>query len=90
MLHVIYNRPKREKSPGDKRYAMLYVGKGEKKSLHLQNHCRQIKSLKTLTMEILRAHLVSHSWVNCLDFNYQPLDPLSNGWSFVNGALQPL
>ena len=23
-------------------------------------------------------------------FNYQPLDPLSNGWSFVDGALQPL
>ena len=42
VLHVNHNRPKREKSPGDNRYAMLYVGKGEKKSL--QNHCRQIKS----------------------------------------------
>ena len=41
-------------------------------------------------MKILRAHLVSHSWVNCLDFNYQSLDPLSNGWIFVDGALQPL
>ena len=44
VLHVIYNCPKREKSPGHSRYAMLYVGKGEKKSLHLQNHCRQMKS----------------------------------------------
>ena len=35
-------------------------------------------------MKILRAHLVSHSWVNC-----QSLDPLSNGWIFVDGALQP-
>ena len=45
---------------------------------------------KSLTMKILRAQLVSHSWVNCLDCNYQSLDPLSNGWIFVNGALQPL
>ena len=45
VLRVIYYRPKREKPLGDmRRYAMLYVGKGEKKSLHLQNHCRQIKS----------------------------------------------
>ena len=45
MLHVIYNRPKRGKSPGDSHYAMLYVSKSEKKGLHLQNHCHQIKSL---------------------------------------------
>ena len=44
VLHVIYNRPKQEKSPGDSRYAMVYVGEGEEKSLHLQNYCRQIKS----------------------------------------------
>ena len=43
VLHVIYNRPKREQPPRD-RYEMLYVGKGEKKRSHLQNHCRQIKS----------------------------------------------
>ena len=87
VLHVIYNRPKREKSPGDRRYAMLYAGKGKKKFA-------PTKSLppdqKSLTMKILRAHLVSHSWVNCLDCNYQSLDPPSNGWIFVNGALQPL
>ena len=41
-------------------------------------------------MKILRAHLVSHSLVNCLDYNYQSLDPLSNGWIFVDGALQTL
>ena len=66
---------------------MLYVGKGKKKFA-------PTKSLppdqKPLTNKILRAHLVSHGWVNCLDFNYQSLDPLSNGWIFVDGALQPL
>ena len=41
-------------------------------------------------MKILRAHLFSHGWVNCLDCNYQSLDPLSNGWIFVDGALQTL
>ena len=45
---------------------------------------------KSLTMKILRAHLVSYNWVNCLDCNYQLLDPLSNGWIFVDGAVQPL
>ena len=40
-------------------------------------------------MKILQAHLVSHSWVICLDCNYQSLDPQSNGWIFVDGALQP-
>ena len=41
-------------------------------------------------MKILRTHLVSYNWVNCLDCNYQLLDPLSNGWIFVGGAVQPL
>ena len=41
-------------------------------------------------MKTLRAHLVSHTWVNCLDCNYQSLDPLSNSWIFFDGALQPL
>ena len=84
VLHAIYNRPKREKSPGDSRYAMLHVGKRRKKKF------ASTKSLpsdqKSLTMKILRAHLVGHS----LDSNYQSLDPLSNGWIFVDGALQPL
>ena len=45
---------------------------------------------KSLTMKILRAHLVSHSWVNCLDCHCQSFDPLSNGWVFVDDALQLL
>ena len=43
VLHVIYNHPKWEKSPGVSRYAMLYLEK-TKKSLHLRNHYSQIKS----------------------------------------------
>ena len=37
VLHVIYNSPKREMSPRD-------MEKAKKESLHLQNHCSQIKS----------------------------------------------
>ena len=45
VLHVIYNRPKREKSPRKiaMRCCMLEKAK-KKKSLHLRNQCRQIKS----------------------------------------------
>ena len=42
----------------------------------------------SLTMKILRAHLVSHSWVNGLDCNHQSLDSPSNDWNFVDGTLQ--
>ena len=41
-------------------------------------------------MKIVRANLVSHTWVNCLDCTYQSLDPLSNGWIFADNALQPV
>ena len=38
ILHIIYNRRKTEKTPGEARYKMLFVGKGNKKSLHQQYH----------------------------------------------------
>ena len=69
VLHVIYNRPKREKSPGNIAMRCCMLEKAKKKKF------APTKSLppdqKSLTMKILRAHLVSHSWVNCLDCNYQ-------------------
>ena len=30
VLHIIYHRPLREKTPGDSRYAVLFVKKGKK------------------------------------------------------------
>ena len=69
VLHVIYNRPKREKSPGNIAMRCCMLEKAKKKKF------APTKSLppdqKSLTMKILRAHLVSHSWVNCLDCNSQ-------------------
>ena len=67
---------------------MLYIGKSEEKKF---TPTKLLPSdQKSLTMKILRADLVSHSWINCLDCNYQSFDPLSNGWIFVDGALQSL
>ena len=31
VLHIVYNRPKRDKTSGESRYAMLFVKKGKKK-----------------------------------------------------------
>ena len=67
---------------------MLFVGKGSKRKF------ASTKALppdeKSLHMKILRANLVSDSWVNCLHPNYQYLDPLQYGWKMENGALEPL
>ena len=40
VLCIVYNRPKRKKTPGESRYAMLFVKKGKKKE---QNSCHQAK-----------------------------------------------
>ena len=87
VLHVIYNRRNEKNHLEIVAMRCCMFGKAEK-------NFAPTKSLpsdqKFLTMKILRAHLVSHSWVNCLVCNYQSLDPLSKGWIFVDGALQPL
>ena len=87
VLHVIYNLPKQENHLEIVSMRCCMLEKAKKKF-------EPTKPLppdqKSLTMKILRAHLVGHSWVNCLDYSYQSLDILSNGWVFVDGALQPL
>ena len=87
ILHTVYNRPKREKTPGDSRYAMLFVGKGNKKRF------ASTKSLppdqKSLEKKILRANLISHSWINCLNGHYEQLDPCSYGYKVDNGIHVP-
>ena len=58
VLHTVYNRPKREKTPGESRYAMLFVKKGKK------NVFVQTKQLppdeKSLKMKFLRTNFMSH------------------------------
>ena len=45
---------------------------------------------KVCKISATRSKALNYGWVNCLDCNYQSLDPVSNGWIFVDGALQPL
>ena len=83
VLNVIDNRPKREKSPGD-----TVCQKREKKRFVPTKSLQPDQ--KSFIMKIVRANLVSHTWVNCLNCTYQSLDPLSNGWIFADNALQPV
>ena len=41
-------------------------------------------------MKIERANLVANSWINCLNSEYEGLDPLPYGWNFDNDALSPI
>ena len=84
ILHIIYNRPESEKSPGDSRYAMLFVGKGEKREFSATRLLPPDQ--KSLNMKILRANLICHGWVNCLNNTYHSLDPSHYGW-IDNGKL---
>ena len=53
VLHIVYNRPIREETPGKSRYAMLFVKKGKEKVLV------QLKQLlrrrKILAYEVIKS-----------------------------------
>ena len=67
---------------------MLFIGKGRNKKF------APITSLppdeKSLEMKIMRAHFVSHGWINCLNPQYETLDPCEYGWKFEDEVLVPL
>ena len=67
----------------------MHVRKDKKKKKKIASKTSMPPDQKSLTMKILRAQLVSHSWVNCPDCNWV-IWFLSNGWIFVDRALQPL
>ena len=78
VLHVVYNRPKKEKTPGESRYAMLFHHKAKKRVLTpLQ---RLVPDKSSLKCAILRMNHVTHGMVNCLNPTYSQLDPLLHGW----------
>ena len=57
-LHIVYNRLKREKTPGEGRYAMLFVKKGKKKVFVQTKQLPPDK--RSLRMKILRANYISY------------------------------
>ena len=87
-LHVIYNRPKKEKTPGDSRYAMLFSGKGKKRKF--TPFKRLPPDEKSLKCAIHRVNFVVHSMVNCLKQSYESLDVLQYGWKLADGVLVPV
>ena len=87
ILHVVYSRPKKEKTPGDSRYAMLFTGKGTKR---ITPSKRLPPDHKSLTCHIQRVNLVVHGMINCLNVTYDQLDPLQYGWKLENGIPMPI
>ena len=71
VIHIIYNRPNHERTPGDSRYTMLFVKRVNKKVFASAKTL--IPDVDSLTMKIKRANLVAHSWINCLNSEYEGL-----------------
>ena len=88
VIHIIYNRPNCERTPGHSRYALLFIKRGNKKVFASSKTL--IPDVDSLTMKIKRANLVVHSWINCLNLDYEGLDPLLYGWYFDNDALSSI
>ena len=85
IIHNVYNRPAKEKTPAQTRKATLTVGKGKKRKYRSTNLVLPDKS--SLIMKIKRINLVAYPWRNCLDKNLVPLIPKENGWDEVDGEL---
>jgi len=88
ILHILYNRPKREKTPGDSRYAMMMSGKGKKRKFTPSQ--RLPPDRKSMQSHIQRANFVVNCMVHCLDGAYRQPNPLNYGWTLDDGVLQPL
>ena len=87
VLLIVYNRPKREKTPGESRYAMLFVKKGKKKVFFQTK--QQPPDERSLRMKILRANYISYGWENCLNQHFEILNPLEYEWKICDGKLEP-
>ena len=89
ILHILYNRLRKGKTPEDSHYAMMMMsGKGQiRKFTPLQ---RLPPDRKSMQSHIQRANLVVNCMVNCLDGTYRQPNPLNYGWTLVDGVLQPL
>ena len=86
ILHVVYNKPKGEKSPGKRSYAMLFVTKGKKKKLI------ETKILppneQSLHMKIVRANFLSCGGANCMNQHFEILNLVDHGWEVSDRRLE--
>lgn len=83
IIHTVYNRPEKEKTPANARMATIKVGKkGKYRSTNLV-----LPDISSLLMKIKRSNLVTYDWKNCLNTLHRPLVPSDNGWREVDGEL---
>ena len=84
ILHIIYNRPLHEKTPGESRHQMLLTAR--KRSKDERKRYPSSKAIppdqNSLKMKILRATFVTHCMMNSLNNMYVPLKPSSYGWKW--------
>ena len=88
VLHTVYNRPIKEKTPKDSRLALLHVVKGKNKKYRSTKLIPPDESL--LIMKIKRCNLVAYPWANCLNTQLQPMSPTDNGWKVSDDILVPV
>ena len=92
VLHIVYNRPLKEKSPGESRYNMLIKKKNQTGRKKEKNNTS--KDLPPdqglLKMKILRASFTADIMLNCLNLQYIPLDPSLYGWKIVENRWEPV
>ena len=93
ILHIVYNRPLKEKTAGESRYRMLLTSKktGDKKKKYPSSRAI-VPDERSLKMKILRATFITHCMMNCTIKHYVPLDPAKYGWSWnqIEEAWQPV
>ena len=88
VLQIIYNRPLKEKSPGESRYNMLTSKKQSNKKYPTSKALPPDQS--SLKVDILRATFVAHCMSGCLNRQYAPLDPSNYGWKLEENRWQPI
>ena len=92
VLHVVYNRLLKEKTPGESLYNMLTKKKKQTKSRKKKYNTSMELPLdqSSLNMKILRASLVAHCVSHYLNPYYVPLDPSVHGWKLVENHWEPI
>ena len=88
VLHVVYNETKREKSPGESRYAILFVTKWKKKKFAETKLF--LLDEQSLHMKMLRANFVSCCGANCVNQYFQILSLVDYGRKVPEGKLEPI
>ena len=89
VIHTIYNRPKKERTLGESRAAMLFVQQNTKKGKKYRSTTQIPPDEKSLEMKTRRSNLVAYDWNNCLNGRYTPLAPCHSGWVIKDGCLFP-